>query len=98
VVGISPLEDDRSKSTLIDLRARGFEVAIIELTTDDIPTPENEIDALALRLWHLQRAHQRDQLREFGISVAQWRAGEPLAPTMEGLWDATETSGAHRRG
>jgi uncharacterized protein (DUF58 family) len=99
VVGISPLEDDRSKATLVDLRARGFEVAIIELSTaDEIPTPTTEVDALALRLWHLQRAHQRDQLRRFGISIAQWRAAEPLGPTMEVLWDASETSGARPRG
>ena len=60
--------------------------------------PTTEVDALALRLWHLQRAHQRDQFRQFGISVAEWRVGDPLGPTMEALWDATETSGARRRG
>ena len=98
IVGISPLEDERSKSTLIDLRARGFEVAIIELSADDLTAPTTDIDALSLRLWHLQRAHQRDQFRQFGISVAEWRAGELFGPTMEALWDATETSGARRRG
>jgi uncharacterized protein (DUF58 family) len=95
VIAISPLEDERTTGGLVDLRARGFEVAVVELR----PPPEHipldtELDQVAHRLWRLQRAQNRERFRQFGIPVAEWSDGEPLHTTMEALWDAWATHGA----
>jgi hypothetical protein len=77
------------------LRARGFEVAVIELRTPPEHIPlANELDEVAHRLWLLQREQNRERFRHFGIPVAEWSDGEPLNPTMEALWDAWATHGA----
>jgi uncharacterized protein (DUF58 family) len=95
VIVISPLEDERTTNGLVDLRARGFEVAVIELRTPPEHIPlANELDEVAHRLWLLQREQNRERFRHFGIPVAEWSDGEPLNPTMEALWDAWATHGA----
>ena len=95
VIAITPLEDERTTGGLVDLRARGFEVAVVELaaTTDMVPA-DSELDQVARQLWLLQRAQNRERFRQFGIPVAEWRDGEPLYSTMEVLWDAWATHGA----
>jgi uncharacterized protein (DUF58 family) len=95
VIAITPLEDERTTRGLVDLRARGFEVAVVELgpPASSIPS-ETELDAVARQLWLLQRAENRERFRHYGIPVAEWRDGEPLNSTMEALWDAWAASGA----
>jgi uncharacterized protein (DUF58 family) len=95
VIAITPLEDERTTSGLVDLRARGFEVAVVELApTADMVPADNELDHVARQLWLVQRAQNRERFRQFGIPVAEWRDGEPLYSTMEVLWDAWATHGA----
>lgn len=98
VLAISPLEDDRVVTALVDLRARGYEVAIVELVPDLVVarSAESELDDVARRLWRLQRAHHRERLRQFGIAVVEWRAGDPVSSTMEVLWHVSEGRGAGR--
>jgi uncharacterized protein (DUF58 family) len=98
VIAITPLEDERTTAALVDLRARGYEVAVIELAAppESIPTG-SELDAVAHQLWLLQRAHNRERFRQFGIPVAEWRDGEPLNSTMEALWDAWAARGARQQ-
>jgi len=89
IIGISPLLDDRYINALLDLRARGFDLAVIEVS----PEPFAQAGAgrsgeLAYRLWLLQREAVRTRLRELGAPVARWRDDEPLqvplAVTSEG--------------
>ena len=95
VIAITPLEDERTTGALVDLRARGFEVAVVELAAPPASIPgDSELDAVARQLWLLQRAHNRERFRQFGIPVAEWRDGEPLNSTMEALWDAWAMRGA----
>ncbi|HUP73864.1 MAG TPA: DUF58 domain-containing protein [Acidimicrobiales bacterium] len=95
VIAITPLEDERTTRGLVDLRARGFEVAVIELSAPAASIPDDtELDAAARQLWLLQRADNRERFRQYGIPVAEWRDGEPLNSTMEALWDAWAASGA----
>jgi uncharacterized protein (DUF58 family) len=95
VIGISPLEDERATGALVDLRARGFDVAIIELSERArLAPPRTEIDVLARRLWEMQRADNRERFRQFGIPVAEWRDDLSLDLTMEAICDAWGVRGA----
>jgi uncharacterized protein (DUF58 family) len=95
VIAISPLEDERTTAGLVDLRARGFEVAVVELHSAPERAPaDSELDQVARQLWRLQRVQNRERFRQFGIPVAEWREDEPLNSTMEALWDVWATHGA----
>ena len=79
VVAVTPLVDERSMRALFDLRARGFDLAVIEIS----PVPFTEpgplrADALAHRLWLLRRAAVRTQFERFGVPVTEWHGEQPL--------------------
>lgn len=98
VIAVTPLEDERTMNALVDLRARGYEVAIVELVPD-VPIgagteASSDVDVLTRRFWHLQREHRRAQFRQFGIPVAPWSGEEPLSVPMEVLWFFSEGRGA----
>jgi uncharacterized protein (DUF58 family) len=79
LIAISPLIDDRSIGALLDLRARGFDVAVLDVSPLPFaPTPGSESDAVAHRLWVLKRETLRTQLEQLGVAVSEWRDGEPL--------------------
>ena len=84
VVALSPLLDERSARSLLDLRARGFDLAIVEVSpvpfTQPGPGAHNE---LAHRLWLHLRAALRWQFESAGVPVVQWRDGDPLAAPLE---------------
>jgi uncharacterized protein (DUF58 family) len=84
VVALTPLLDERSVGALLDLRARGFDLAVIEtspLAYLDPGTTRQE--QLAWRIWELRREALRTRYRRAGVAVAEWRPGEPLAPAIE---------------
>lgn len=86
VVAITPLLDPRAVSALLDLGARGFDLAVIEIPGDDHASrPDDPIDALAWRLWLLKREELRAKLLGMGIAVARWEDGEPLEVALEGV-------------
>ncbi len=79
VIAITPLMDERSIGALFDLRARGFDLAVIEIS----PIPFTEpgplrADALAYRLWLLRRAALRTRFEVFGVPVTEWHGQQPL--------------------
>jgi hypothetical protein len=69
---------------LLHLRARGFDLAVVELSPLAFvePGPE-ETDRLAYRLWSLQRKALRAQFMAAGIMVVPWQEGQPLAAPLE---------------
>ena len=84
VIGLTSLLDQRTIGALLDVRARGFDVAILEI--DPLPFVKplpGEMGELAHRLWVLKREALRDRFREMGIAVAIWREGSPLAAALE---------------
>jgi len=86
IVAITPLLDARSVAALTDLRARGFDLAIVEVSPEPFVEPgESELDRLAYRLWLLRRAALRAHYERLGVSVARWEAGSPLAVALEGV-------------
>jgi uncharacterized protein (DUF58 family) len=73
VLGLSPLVDQRFVAALEDLRARRYDVAVVEI--DPVPLVEpgrSEAERLAYRLWLLEREVVRGRLVALGIGVASW--------------------------
>ena len=79
VIALSPLIDERSIAALLDLRARGFDLAIVEVSPEPFtPLPGSPDEVLARRLWRLQREALRTRLHELGAPAVQWRDDQPL--------------------
>jgi uncharacterized protein (DUF58 family) len=73
VIGLTPLVDQRFILALEDLRARRFDVAVVEV--DPVPLVEqgrSETDRLAYRMWLLEREVLRARMVALGIGVATW--------------------------
>jgi uncharacterized protein (DUF58 family) len=84
VVALSPLLDERSVGALLHLRARGFDLDVIELSPLAFVDPgETDSELLAYRLWRLQREALRTRFHAAGVPVVEWRDGEPLARPIE---------------
>ena len=75
VLAVTPLLDDRGARALLDLLARGHDLAVIEI---DAPALLGASEDLALRLWALRRAAIRVRLAELGATVAVWDGNRPL--------------------
>jgi uncharacterized protein (DUF58 family) len=84
IVALSPLLDERSINALFDLRARGYDLVVVETSPAPYVTAgKTEVERLGFRLWELQREALRDRLRQGGVAVTEWREGEPLAVRVE---------------
>ena len=86
VVAITPLLDDRAVEALADLRARRYDLAIVEVSPAGFATPgESESDRLAHRLWLLRREEIRARYERLGVAVATWSEDQPLDAVLEGV-------------
>ena len=82
--GLTPLLDERSVGALLDLRARGFDLAIVEVSPAPFASAgEDEADRVAHRLWLHTRAALRHRFETAGVPVVEWRDGEALAAPVE---------------
>lgn len=86
VVALTPLVDARAIGVIGTLRARGHDVAVIEVPPDSFvePGPDRRRQ-LAFRLWDHDRDRLRDDLRARGIAVARWDPDDPLDATLAAL-------------
>jgi uncharacterized protein (DUF58 family) len=73
VLALSPLLDARGIAALLDLRARGYDLAVIEVSPV-AHTPAGDVGSgrLPLRLWRLQRDTLRARFEMLGVPVARW--------------------------
>jgi uncharacterized protein (DUF58 family) len=85
VIALTPLLDERVTHALLDLRARHFDLAVIEVSAAPFISQSKEAPGdLAYRIWQLDREVMREQFRRLGVSVAEWRDGQPLEqPILE---------------
>jgi uncharacterized protein (DUF58 family) len=84
VLALSPLLDERGVTALLDLRARGFDLAVIEISPVPFaPAGEEELDDLARRLWLLRREALRSRYLRLGVPVVEWRGDAPLQVALE---------------
>jgi uncharacterized protein (DUF58 family) len=86
VLALSPLLDERSVTALLDLRARGFDLAIIEISPLPFAEPgRSEPEQLAYRLWEMRREGLRARYAALGVPVVEWREDVPLQAVLEGV-------------
>ena len=80
MIALSPLLDERAVSALIDLRARGFDLAIVEVSPAGLHDAGARAspDQLAHRLWRLRRGEIRARYERLGVPVATWSDDQPL--------------------
>ena len=85
VIALSPLLDERGMYALVDLRRRGFDLAVVDVSPilfansseGGVPDPQ------ALRLWRLWRETLHLRYQELGVAVAEWTGSESLAKVVE---------------
>jgi uncharacterized protein (DUF58 family) len=84
VVALTPLLDERAARALLDLRARGFDLAVVEVTPEPYVEPGAGAERrLAYRLWRLKRDAVRGAFRRVGVPVATWDGrSAPLAGAL----------------
>ena len=84
MLALTPLLDDRSEAALLDLRGRGFDLVVIEISPLSLlPAPSGDVGALAHRLWRLRRDAVRGRFERAGIPVAVWGDESSLAAALE---------------
>ena len=84
VLAITPLLDNRTAAALLDLRARGYDLIVVEVSPLELvaPEPGSSLE-LAHRLWRLSRDALRWRYQQVGVPVVTWREDEPLAVAIE---------------
>ena len=84
VVALSPLLDPRSAAALLDLRARGFDLVVIEVSPVPFVRPAGDVlSDLSYRLWRLTRESLRARYEQAGVPVVEWVDGVPLNSALE---------------
>jgi len=84
VLAVSPLLDERTIQALFDLRGRGIDLTIVEVSPEPFVSASNDpSSAVADRLWRLHREVLRVKFRKNGVPLAQWTAGQSLAQPLE---------------
>jgi uncharacterized protein (DUF58 family) len=86
VLAVTPLLDQRAIGALLDLRARGYDLSVVEVSP--VPYVEagaDEVDRLAYRLWLLRRSELRARFERLGVAVGRWDDDVPLAAALEGV-------------
>jgi uncharacterized protein (DUF58 family) len=73
VLALSPLLDARGVDALLDLRARGYDLAVVEVSpVAHAPVGDAPAHRLPLQLWRLQRDALRSRFERLGVPVARW--------------------------
>jgi uncharacterized protein (DUF58 family) len=84
VITLSPLLDPRAAKALLDLRARGFDLVVVEVSPVPFVEPgTSELDLLSYRLWRLSREALRARYQQAGVPVVEWIDGIPLNVPLE---------------
>jgi uncharacterized protein (DUF58 family) len=84
VLALTPLLDDRAVTALLDLRARGFDLVVIEISPIAfVSRPRGEIQEVADRLWRLRRDAVRGRFERAGVPVTVWNDESSLAAALE---------------
>jgi uncharacterized protein (DUF58 family) len=79
VIALTPLLDRRGVQALFDLRARGYDLAIVECSVEPLlGEPRSASERLARRLWRLEREALRARFRELGVAIAPLTLDRPL--------------------
>ncbi len=84
VIALSPLLDERSVRALLDLRGRGFDLVVVDVSPLSVAdVPESRESRLAVRLWRLWREAVRFQYERVGVAVVDWDGERSLGEAIE---------------
>ncbi|MGH3198540.1 MAG: DUF58 domain-containing protein [Streptosporangiaceae bacterium] len=84
VIALSPLLDDRSVGALLDLRGRGFDLVVVDVSPLAFTTlPRDPDSRMALRMWRLWRDALHFRFERLGVAVVEWDGRGPLAEVIE---------------
>jgi uncharacterized protein (DUF58 family) len=87
VVVFTPLLDPRTLVAVTDLRQREYGLAVVDTLRYEPPVPaRSEPDALALRVWRLERVAVRRELASLGVPVFGWDDGTELDAVLTTAW------------
>lgn len=83
VVALTPLLDARSVDILLDLRARGYDLLVVEVVAEPQLGAAAEVeDELAQRLWGVVREALRARFLRNGIPLVRWQPGDELETAL----------------
>ena len=86
VVAVTPLLDERAIGALLDLRGRGHDLVVLEISPEPYLEPgRDRADRAALRLWRLQRADLRARFERLGAAVATLDDDTTVEEALEGV-------------
>jgi uncharacterized protein (DUF58 family) len=98
VLALSPLVDDRSLAALAALRARGFDLAVVDVSaTARTPAGPGDVGELAHRLWHARHATLQARYRALGVPVVEWDGLQALDGALAELREARRSARTVRR-
>jgi len=84
VIALSPLLDERSVKALLDLRGRGFDLVVVDISPLPLAQqPKSREGQLAVRLWRLWRQAVRFQYERLDVAVVEWDGVRPLGEAIE---------------
>jgi len=84
VIALSPLLDGRSVDALLDLRGRGHDLCVLDVSPVPFTRrPDAAVDSIAYDIWILRRDALRHRLQRSGVAVAEWRESTPLQAAVE---------------
>jgi uncharacterized protein (DUF58 family) len=84
VLALSPLLDERATNALLEVRARGFDLAVIEVSPlPYVPPRTGGAERIAHRVWRLKREAMRMRYEQAGVPVAVWDDRRSLGETLE---------------
>jgi uncharacterized protein (DUF58 family) len=84
VLALTPLLDERPIDALADLRRRGYDLVIVEVSPlAYVAEPRDAVEGLSLRLWRVWRRALRYRYERLGVPVVEWHEGRLLGPALE---------------
>ena len=84
MLALTPLLDARSAAALLDLRARGFDLVVVEVSPVPFVRPERDpLAQLSYRLWRLSREALRARYEHAGVPVIEWQDGQAFNVVLE---------------
>ncbi len=84
IIALTPLLDERGMGALLDLRRRGFDLVVVDISPLAFaPIGRDPVDALATRFWRLSRDAVRFRFEESGVAIVEWDGQAPLAAAIE---------------
>ena len=79
IIALTPLLDEEAAVRLAVLRRRGASVVAVDTRPDDVrPATVDLVDAIACRLWLLEREMLAGRLGEIGVPVIRWAGAGSL--------------------